>query len=82
MKKQLENLILKMNCCYGRELLKKKYFVVAKTPMAKEITIRTLIGYHSEWKNVVNAVYVENIVEDSKRVSAKKPIKLKGCLQI
>nr|WP_241009900.1 Eco57I restriction-modification methylase domain-containing protein [Lactobacillus helveticus] len=45
-------------------ILRENIFLVAKTPMAKEIARRTLTGYHSDW--IVNAEYVENIVENAK----------------
>ncbi len=61
-----------------QRILRENIFVVAKTPMAKEITIRTLIGYHSDWINDVNAVYVKNIIEDSKRSISKEADKIEG----
>lgn len=47
-----------------QRILRENIFVVAKTPMAKEIAIRTLRGYNSDWD--VNAEYVENIIKDAK----------------
>lgn len=61
-----------------QKILRENIFVVAKTPMAKEITIRTLTGYHSDWISDVNAVYVENIVEDSKASVSKEADKIEG----
>lgn len=46
-------------------ILRENIFLVAKTPMAKEIARRTLAGYHDDWD--VNAEYVENIVKDAKK---------------
>lgn len=46
-------------------ILRENIFLVAKTPMAKEIAKRTLAGYHSDWD--INAEYVENIIDDSKK---------------
>ena len=48
-----------------QRILRENIFLVAKTPMAKEIAKRTLAGYHSDWD--INAEYVENIVDDSKK---------------
>lgn len=45
-------------------ILRENIFLVAKTPMAKEIARRTLVGYHNDWN--INAEYVENIIDDSK----------------
>lgn len=56
-----------------QKILRENIFVVAKTPMAKEIATRTLRGYNSDWD--VNAEYVENIIKDAKTdvdVEAKK----------
>ena len=61
-----------------QKILRQNIFVVAKTPMAKEITIRTLTGYHSDWISDVSAVYVENIVEDSKASVSKEADKIEG----
>lgn len=61
-----------------QKILRENIFVVAKTPMSKEITIRTLIGYHSDWIDNVNAVYVEDIVEDSKASVSKEADKIEG----
>lgn len=47
-----------------KKILRENIFLVAKTPMAKQIAIRTLRGYNSDW--TVNAEYVENIVDDAK----------------
>lgn len=47
-----------------QKILRENLFIVAKTPMAKQIALRTLRGYHDDWD--VNAEYVENIVDDSK----------------
>ncbi|MBT8933668.1 Eco57I restriction-modification methylase domain-containing protein [Lactobacillus delbrueckii subsp. bulgaricus] len=47
-----------------QKILRENIFVVAKTPMAKEIATRTLRGYNSDWD--VNAEYVENIIKDAK----------------
>lgn len=48
-----------------QRILRENIFLVAKTPMAREIAKRTLTGYHSDW--TVNAEYVANIVDDSKK---------------
>lgn len=48
-----------------QRILRENIFLVAKTPMAREIAKRTLAGYHSDWD--INAEYVENIVDDSKK---------------
>ena len=45
-------------------ILRENIFIVAKTPMAKEIAKRTLAGYHDDW--IINAEYVENIAQDAK----------------
>ncbi|MDX5062406.1 Eco57I restriction-modification methylase domain-containing protein [Lactobacillus crispatus] len=47
-----------------QRILRENIFLVAKTPMAKEIARRTLAGYHSNWE--INSEYVENIVEDTR----------------
>ena len=47
-----------------QRVLRENIFIVAKTPMAKEIATRTLRGYNSDWN--VNAEYIENLVEDAK----------------
>ena len=47
-----------------QQILRENIFLVAKTPMAKEIARRTLAGYHSNWE--INSEYVENIVEDTR----------------
>ena len=64
-----------------QKILRENIFVVAKTPMAKEITIRTLTGYHSDWISDVNAVYVKNIVEDSKASVSKEADKIEGMFE-
>ncbi|WP_263849726.1 Eco57I restriction-modification methylase domain-containing protein [Lacticaseibacillus pantheris] len=46
-----------------RNILAKNIFAIAKTPMAKRITNRTLCGYHEFGTNVV---YVDGIVEKAK----------------
>ncbi|MST80227.1 restriction endonuclease [Lactobacillus equicursoris] len=56
-----------------QKILRENLFIVAKTPMAKQIALRTLRGYHDDWD--VNAEYVENIVDDAKlnvRAEAEK----------
>lgn len=55
-------------------ILRENIFVVAKTPMAKEITKRTLAGYHDDWD--INAEYVENIVHDSKESTSDEANKI------
>lgn len=57
-------------------ILRENVFLVAKTPMAKEIAKRTLAGYHSDWD--INAEYVENIVEDSKKSINDEAKKIEG----
>lgn len=57
-------------------ILRENIFLVAKTPMAKEIARRTLAGYHSDWD--INAEYVENIVEDAKADVKKEAKKIEG----
>ncbi|MBT9045744.1 Eco57I restriction-modification methylase domain-containing protein [Lactobacillus delbrueckii subsp. bulgaricus] len=62
-----------------QKILRENIFVVAKTPMAKEIATRTLRGYNSDWD--VNAEYVENIIKDAKTdvdAEAKKIERLFG----
>ena len=59
-----------------QKILRENIFLVAKTPMAKEIAKRTLIGYHKDWD--INAEYVENIVEDSKADIDKEAKKIEG----
>ncbi|MBT8829499.1 Eco57I restriction-modification methylase domain-containing protein, partial [Lactobacillus delbrueckii subsp. bulgaricus] len=62
-----------------QKILRENIFVVAKTPMAKEIATRTLRGYNSDWD--VNAEYVENIIKDAKAdvdAEAKKIERLFG----
>lgn len=57
-------------------ILRENIFLVAKTPMAKEIAKRTLTGYHSDWD--INAEYVENIVDDTKTDVKKEAEKIEG----
>lgn len=52
-----------------KKILRENIFVIAKTPMAKAITNRTLSGYQHLDTNVE---YIENIVEDSKENSSKE----------
>lgn len=59
-----------------QRILRENIFLVAKTPMAREIAKRTLAGYHSDWD--INAEYVENIVEDSKKSISDEAKKIKG----
>lgn len=59
-----------------QRILRENIFLVAKTPMAKEIARRTLAGYHDDWD--VNSEYVENIVEDSKTDVNKEAKKIEG----
>lgn len=47
-----------------QRILRENIFVIAKTPMAKMITQRTLVGYKDFSSNIE---YVENIVSDSKK---------------
>ena len=42
------------------ETVQKNMYVICKTPMAKQITIRTLIGFQTDVK--VNAHYFENLI--------------------
>ncbi|WP_172983736.1 Eco57I restriction-modification methylase domain-containing protein, partial [Lactobacillus helveticus] len=60
-------------------ILRENIFLVAKTPMAKEIARRTLTGYHSDW--IINAEYVENIVEDAKDDIKKEAKKIEGLFE-
>lgn len=46
-----------------KQILKNNIFVVAKTPMSKSITQRTLAGYKDYDTNIL---FVDNIVEDAK----------------
>lgn len=59
-----------------QRILRENIFLVAKTPMAREIARRTLAGYHDDWD--VNAVYVKNIVEDSKKSIRDEAEKIEG----
>ncbi|APP03086.1 Eco57I restriction-modification methylase domain-containing protein [Lactobacillus delbrueckii] len=59
-----------------QKILRENIFVVAKTPMAKEIAIRTLRGYNSDWD--VNAEYVENIIKDAKTDVDAEAKKIEG----
>lgn len=59
-----------------QRILRENIFLVAKTPMAKEIAKRTLTGYHDDW--TINAEYVENIVEDSKKNISDEAKKIEG----
>lgn len=59
-----------------QRILRENIFLVAKTPMAKEIARRTLAGYHSDWD--INAEYVENIVKDAKADVKKEAKKIEG----
>ena len=55
-----------------QRVLRENLFMIAKTPMAKQITIRTLAGFQDY---DVNVVYVKNLVKDSKdnvKAEAKK----------
>ncbi|MDF4029016.1 Eco57I restriction-modification methylase domain-containing protein [Lactobacillus delbrueckii] len=61
-----------------QKILRENIFVVAKTPMAKEIAIRTLRGYNSDWD--VNAEYVENIIKDAKTDVDAEAKKIEGLL--
>lgn len=47
-----------------KRILRENIFIIAKTPMARIIAMRTLRGYHTDWP--MNAEYVENIVDDTK----------------
>lgn len=47
-----------------QQILRENIFCVAKTPMAKAIATRTLVGYRDFDTNIV---FVDNIVEDSKK---------------
>lgn len=46
------------------DILAKNIYVIAKTPMAKVITERTLAGYH-DWK--MNVKYIDGLVESLKK---------------
>lgn len=59
-----------------QRILRENIFIVTKTPMAKQIAKRTLVGYHNDWE--INAEYVENIVEDSKKSASKEAEKIEG----
>lgn len=59
-----------------QQILRENIFLVAKTPMAKEIARRTLAGYHSDWE--INSEYVENIVDDAKADVNDEAKKIEG----
>lgn len=58
-----------------QDILRENIFVIAKTPMAKTITHRTLAGYQDFDTNIE---YVENIVEDAKESIKEEAKKIKG----
>ncbi|MFR0621734.1 Eco57I restriction-modification methylase domain-containing protein [Limosilactobacillus mucosae] len=58
-----------------QRVLRENIFVVAKTPMAKEITQRTLSGYLDMDTNIV---FVDRIVEDAKENPKLEAKKIKG----
>lgn len=47
-----------------REILDKHIFVLCMTPMARQITIRTLAGFNEDWQ--VNAIYLTKLLERMK----------------
>ncbi len=47
-----------------REVLEKNIFVLCMTPMARQITIRTLAGFNEDWQ--VNAIYLTKLLERMK----------------
>lgn len=57
-----------------QQILRENIFCVAKTPMAKAIAKRTLIGYQDY---DVNIEFINNIVEDAKQDVEKKANKIK-----
>lgn len=57
-----------------QKILRENLFLVAKTPMAKEIAKRTLAGYRDF---DVNVEYVDDIVEDSKENVTDEANKIK-----
>ncbi|BDR57772.1 Eco57I restriction-modification methylase domain-containing protein [Xylocopilactobacillus apicola] len=59
------------------KILKNNIFVIAKTPMAKAITQRTLSGFRGLDTNIE---FVKNIVEDSKKDVDEEAKKIKGML--
>ena len=58
-----------------QKVLRENIFMIAKTPMAKSIAIRTLCGFQNFDTNVE---YVENIVEDSKQDIKSEANKIRG----
>ena len=52
-----------------REVVARSLFVVCKTPMARAITRRTLVGYDD--KATINAQYIKNLVELLKKEPKK-----------
>lgn len=62
-----------------QRILRENIFLVAKTPMAKEIARRTLAGYHSDWD--INTEYVENIVDDAKADVKKEAENIEGLFE-
>lgn len=57
-----------------QKILRENLFLVAKTPMAKEIAKRTLAGYRDF---DVNVEYIDSIVEDSKENATAEAKKIK-----
>lgn len=57
-----------------QQILRENIFCVAKTPMAKAIAKRTLIGYQDY---DVNIEFIDNIVEDAKQNVDKEANKIK-----
>lgn len=58
-----------------QKILRENLFLVAKTPMAKEIAKRTLAGYRDF---DVNVEYIDSIVEDTKEDVKAEAEKIKG----
>lgn len=57
-----------------QKILRENVFVVAKTPMAKKIAQRTLVGYRDIYTNIE---YVENIVADAQEDVDDEATKIK-----
>lgn len=55
------------------DILEKHIFVLCMTPMAKQITIRTLAGFNADWQ--VKAIYLTKLLErmkdDQQRLARK-----------
>ncbi len=65
-----------------QRVLRENIFVIAKTPMAVEITKRTLTGYRSEITQDLNIEFVDNIVSDTKKNIKDEAKKIKGLFKL